>query len=86
MSIKRFIWLSLVYSLHTKKIFFILNVKSRQFYIHVTCSLKMLDDATVDFVKFTQWPTDSPGLNQIAMCVMNLNNEYAKARGNYSYP
>jgi hypothetical protein len=59
---------------HKKKIFFILNVESRQFYIHITSSLKVMDDITVEFEKFTQRLPNSPGLNQTAMCGMNLNS------------
>jgi hypothetical protein len=40
---------------------FIPYIKSRHFYFRVTHSLKMLDDATVQFFGFTEWPPSSEG-------------------------
>jgi uncharacterized protein YuzB (UPF0349 family) len=54
--------LNLVNTLHGK-IFFILNIKNTCSYIHITCSLKMPDHMTGEFVKSTELPPNSPDSN-----------------------
>jgi hypothetical protein len=42
--------------LFREKLFSMLNVRNKHLYIYVTRSLKVLDDATAEYVKCTKWP------------------------------
>jgi hypothetical protein len=46
-----------------KKIYFIFNIRERNFYILYICSLKVSDGAKTEFDKSTEWPPYSPDLN-----------------------
>jgi hypothetical protein len=43
--------------------FSILNVKNGNFYICITWSLKVSDNATVESIRSTEWPSGYPDLN-----------------------
>jgi hypothetical protein len=53
----------------------ILNVMNWHFYFHITYSLKVSDDTTIEFVKSTEWPPNSAHLNPLYLHVWKDNIE-----------
>jgi hypothetical protein len=54
-------------------------LKKEAFYIHTAVSLKVSDDATVEFINSTQWPPNAPDLHSSDCRVRNEQSSQVTA-------